>query len=505
MPNEGYRLQAIGYGQNRNSLPRSAGEGWGGGKVFRRTLFTSAALLLAGCAVGPDYRTPEVATPDQFVSAQSVQVSSAEVERDFWKSFHDATLDGLVEQALAANHDLRIAQSKLREARAVRGESRFDLAPTVTESGGHTRVKASERQIPSQAFEREQSYYDTSFDAFWELDFFGRVRRNVEAQSAALQAAEAGFYNTQVTVTAEVARNYFELRGFQQRLEVAQRNASNQNESVRITTARLDAGRGTQLDVSRAQAQLASTLATIPDLEASVTRSMLRLGVLTGQSPEALFDTLGSANSLPTLPQTQSIGTPEQQLRRRPDIRVAERELAAATARIGVAVGDLFPRISFVGSWGFDAVSSGDLGGGASETYHFGPSIQWAAFDLGRVRQRIAQREAAADGALARYELSVLRALEETDASLTDYAKARTRLNHLAASAASSTEAATLARARFENGVADFLTVLDAERTMLEAEDRLAQSQTQTATALLAVYKALGGGFRPLPQSAAAR
>ena len=266
---------------------------------------------------------------------------------------------------------------------------------------------------------------------------------------------------------------------------VARRNAVNQEESLRITQIRLDAGRGTQLDVSRAQAQLSTTLATIPDLEAAVTRSTLRLGVLTGKSPESLIDRLSATAALPALPETHSIGTPESLLRRRPDIRMAERELAAATAEIGVAVGDLFPRISFVGRWGFDAISSGNLGDAASETFAFGPSIQWAAFDLGRVHQRIRQREAAADGALARYEQTVLRALEETDASLTDYAKARVKQQHLESGAIASAEAARLARARFDSGVADFLTVLDAERTMLEAEDRLAQSETQTATALL--------------------
>ena len=332
-------------------------------------------------------------------------------------------MNRLIEQALAANHDIRIALSRVREARAAHGESRFDLAPTVTQSAGHTDARASERQAQIPATERDRDFYDTSFDAVWELDFFGRVRRQVEAQSAQLGAAEAGFYNTQVTVTAEVARNYFELRGAQQRLEVARRNAGNQEESVKITTARLDAGRGTQLDVARAQAQLSATLATIPELEADVNRSMLRLGVLTGREPQSLIDTLVATEARPELPKTQSIGTPEALLRRRPDIRIAERELAAATARVGVAVGDLFPRISFIGSWGFDAVSSGDLGNASSETYSFGPSIQWAAFDLGRVRQRIKQREAATDGALARYEQSVMRALEETDASLTDYAQ----------------------------------------------------------------------------------
>jgi multidrug efflux system outer membrane protein len=425
------------------------------------------------------------------------------VEREFWKQFNDEQLNDLIERALVANHDIRIATSRLREARALRGQARLDLAPTVTASGGYTKARASDRQLgPLPNVDREQDFYDSGFDAFWELDFFGRVRRGVEASTAQLQSAEASVYATQVSVTAEVARNYFELRGAQQQLEVARRNAENQGETVRITTARLDAGRGTQLDASRAQAQLSATLATIPDLEAAVTRSMLRLGVLTGQQPEAVLPQLSAARPLPTLPVAHDIGTPELLLRRRPDIRVAERNLAASTAQIGVAVGDLFPHITFLGHWGFDAVNSSDLGNAAGETFSFGPSISWAAFDLGRVRQKIAQREAAADGALAKYEQTVLQALEETDASLTAYSKAIVKQQHLQASASASLEAATLARARYENGVADFLQVLDAERTALAAEDQLARSETQTATALLATYKALGGGFRPLTTAA---
>jgi outer membrane protein, multidrug efflux system len=468
----------------------------------------AVSAVLAACAVGPDYRQPEVATPDQFVTANvgsgGEEFSPADVESDFWKAFGDEQLNTLIEEALTANHDIRIATARLREARALRGEARLDFAPTVTASGGRTESRASARQAPLANIQRDQDYYDAGFDAFWELDFFGRVRRGVEASSALVQAAEAGVYSTQVSITAEVARNYFELRGSQQRLEVAQRNAQNQRETLRITTARLDAGRGTQLDTSRAQAQLSATLATIPDLESSITRSMLRLGVLIGQSPESLLAQLTAPRKLPTLPGTQSIGTPELLLRRRPDIRVAERELASATAQIGVAVGDLFPRISFVGGWGFDAVNSGDLGNAASESYSFGPSIQWAAFDLGRVRQRINQRQAATDRALARYEQTVLQALEEADASMTEYVKAKVKQAHLQDSTTASLEAVTLARARYESGVADFLTVLDAERSALTAEDQLALSQTQTATALLATYKALGGGFRPLDARGAA-
>jgi len=472
---------------------------------FTRSLAVlMSSLILAACAVGPDYRKPEVATPDSFVGVDGAQFSTADMEREFWKAFNDEQLNDMIEQALAANHDIRIATARLREARALRGESRLDLAPTVQGSAGYTKARASDRQLaPAPTTDREQDFYDSGFDAFWELDFFGRVRRQVEASSAEVQSAEAGVYATQVSVTAEVARNYFELRGAQQQLAVARRNADNQGETVRITQARLDAGRGTQLDASRAQAQLSATLATIPDLEAAVTRSMLRLGVLTGQAPEALMPQLSTAKALPTLPVAHDIGTPEQLLRRRPDIRVAERDLAASTAEIGVAVGDLFPRITFLGHWGFDAVNSGDLGNTGSETYSFGPSISWAAFDLGRVHQRIKQREAATDRALAKYQQTVLQALEETDASLTAYSKAIVKQQHLQASATASLDAAKLARARYESGVADFLAVLDAERTALAAEDQLARSETQTATALLATYKALGGGFRPLQATAA--
>jgi len=463
-----------------------------------------SAVLLAACAVGPDYHRPEVATSDQFVGTDAAQFSTQDVEREFWKQFNDEQLNDLIERALVANHDIRIATSRLREARALRGQAKLDLAPTVTASSGYTKARASDRQLgPLQNVDREQDFYDSGFDAFWELDFFGRVRRGVEASTAQLQSAEASVYATQVSVTAEVARNYFELRGAQEQLEVARRNAENQGETVRITTARLDAGRGTQLDASRAQAQLSATLATIPDLEAGVTRSMLRLGVLTGQQPESVVPQLSAAKPLPTLPVAHDIGTPELLLRRRPDIRVAERNLAASTAEIGVAVGDLFPRITFLGHWGYDAVSSSALGNTGSETFSFGPSISWAAFDLGRVRQKIAQREAAADGALAKYEQTVLQALEETDASLTAYSKAIVKQQHLQTSANASLEAAKLARARYENGVADFLQVLDAERTALAAEEQLARSETQTATALLATYKALGGGFRPIATTAA--
>lgn len=462
---------------------------------MRNLAISAFTTMLAACAVGPDYHPPQSEAPAAFVGGQEASFVPDEVQSEFWKAFHDPQLDQLVEQALAANHDIRIAGANLQRARALRGESRLDLGPTITASGSRTETKASERQLQgAPASNREQQYYDAGFDAAWELDVFGRVRRGVEASSAELGAAQASLKDVQITVSAEVARNYFELRGLQRELAVAQRNADNQRTTLNLTHARLDAGTGTDLDTARAQAQLDSTLAVIPNLQAGVSRSIFRLGVLTGHTPEALIAELAMPRELPALPSSLHIGTPEALLRRRPDLRVAERELAAATARVGVSVADLFPKISLLGSFGYDATQASGLGNSSAETYAFGPVISWAALDLGRVRQRIRGDRAAADGALARYEQAVLLALEDTEASLTTYARSRDRQERLRGAAQASAQAARIAQLRFDGGVASFLDVLDAQRTLLSAESDLARGDTEMATALVAVYKALGGG-----------
>ncbi len=475
---------------------------------MRKLILLLVTATLSACAVGPDYRKPDLPAPAAFVSAADPAFAAQDVEPEFWKLFQDAELDRLVTQALAANHDIRIAEASLRRVRALRAESRFDLAPTVTASGGRTEAKASEHQLRGlPVTERTDRYYDAGFDAAWELDFFGRIRRGVEARSAEVGAAAASLDEVRITVASEVARNYFELRGLQRQLAVAQRNADNQRSTLELTQVRFDAGQGTELDTTRAQAQLASTLASIPAFEGAVNRTIFRLGVLSGRQPQALLDELKLPQTLPGLPSLQRIGTPEALLRRRPDVAVAERELAAATARIGLAVGDLFPKISLGGRFGYDAARSGDLGAAGSETYAFGPAISWAAFDLGRVRQQIKASRASADGALAHYEQAVLLALEDAESSLTTYSRSRARQDHLRGAAQASAQAAELARLRFDGGIADFLDVLDAQRTVLGAESELARSETDTATAMVAVYKALGGRVgagdwaAPLPRS----
>jgi outer membrane protein, multidrug efflux system len=384
------------------------------------------------------------------------------------------------------------------EARALRRDAAFDLAPSIAAGGGYTETRVSRAQTLAGA-PRSTEYYDAGFDAFWELDFFGRVRRGLESSNAQLGAIEAAQRDALVIVTAEVTRNYFELRGFQQQLAVARRNVSNQQSTLDLATARLDAGSGTEFDTARAQAQLSATLGTIAPLEASVAKAIHRLSVLVGREPGALRAELALARDLPPLPGIVPVGDPAGMLRRRPDIRIAERELASSTANIGVAVADLFPRVTFTGSAGYVAASSGDLGNSGTDAYVIAPGISWSIFDLGHVQARIAASRARQQTALLRYEKTVLNALEETENSLVSHARARDRLVHDEAAVRASATAADLARVRYENGASDFLQVLDAERTLLVSEDQLARSRTEAATSLVAVYKSLGGGWEAVP------
>ena len=460
------------------------------------TFFTAA--FLAACAVGPDYRTPEMTLPQVLDGAAEAGASTVDDAglATFWTQFGDPVLDGLVQDAMFANHDLRIALARLNEARALRGAARLDLGPTVMVNAGYSDRRLAEVESPGGP--RDVEGYDAGFDATWELDFFGRNRRALEAANAQLQAAEAGLRDVQVSVAAELSRSYFELRGNQQRLEVARRNVANQAETLQLTQARLEGGTGTELDTSRAAALLAATRAFIAPLDAAVARAIHRIGVLTGRDPGALRAQLALPAGLPAVPEFIPASDPGQLLRRRPDIRVSERRLAAATARIGVAVADLFPRVTITGSAGYAADSMDTLGESGSGRYLLAPGISWGLFDLGHVRARIAASRARGEGELAAYEQTVLLALQEAEDALVTHARARERLLQLAEAADASGTAARLARLRYENGVVDFLQVLDAERTLLQAEDTLAQGRTETATSLVVLYKALGGGW-PAP------
>ncbi|HEY4646143.1 MAG TPA: efflux transporter outer membrane subunit [Steroidobacteraceae bacterium] len=464
----------------------------------RATWIAATALALSACAVGPSYERPDTELLHRFAGATDAAYTTQAVPSRFWTVFNDEVLTSLIEEAIAANHDLRIAAARFDEARALRRDAAFDFGPVIEANGSVLRTRFSEVERPAGAAANGTlDIHDARFDATWELDAFGRVRRGYERRRAELESSVASLQDALVTVTSEVARNYLELRGLQGRYDVAKRNADVQENSLELTQARRNAGSGTDLDVARAQSQLSTTLATLPQLQAAMARAQYRLAVLIGRQPGGLEARL-AFRPLPAMPAFTPVGNPAEWLRRRPDVRVAERDLAAATAGIGVAVGDLFPKVSLLGSFGSTALASNQLGDAAAENYRFGPTISWAIFDLGHVRARIDAARARADGALARYEQSVLRALEDTEGALIAYSRAVEREAALDEAAHASTVAAQLAGVRYQEGVSDFLLVLDAERTQLEAEDRLAQSRADSATALVAVYKALGTGWQDI-------
>ena len=457
---------------------------------------SSAVTTLSGCAVGPNYHRPETPLDAHFANAGEPGFTETEAVEHYWTGFDDPMLTGLIDDALAHNKDLSAAEANLRAARAARRLAGFDQFPTVNVAGSYTHNLDSQEQLPGiDMHDREFDAAQAGFDGLWELDLFGRVRRNVEAARGDVGAAAATLQDARVSVIAEVARDYFILRGLQDQLTLTQRNADNQFSTLKLTRNRLEAGRGNELDTSRAEAQWQTTVASIPSLEATIATTCYRLSVLTGRQPMALSASLGSLAPMPALPPLNAIGTPEQLLRRRPDVRVAERRLAAATARVGVAVGDLFPKVTLVGEVGYFAPTFGEFGQSEARSFSVGPSISWAAFDLGRVRARISSAKAETDQALAAYEGAVLGALEDTEGSLISYGRSQSRREALRIAAAASDKAADLARKRFEGGLIDFLEVLDAERTALSAELLLSQSRTDAATSLIAVYKALGAGW----------
>jgi outer membrane protein, multidrug efflux system len=454
------------------------------------------SMLLPACAVGPDYVRPETAEPGRFIRAEAEVFPAGEGEAQFWQEFGDPLLTTLVEDALSANHDLQIAAARYEQARAFERHTRFDRVPTVTAGATAADVRSSAGQMPGVSRgQRDFESYEVRVEAAWELDLFGRVRRSVEAQQALTDSSHADLSAVQVAVVGELVRGYFELRGLQQQLQVARGNAANQRGTLDLVQARLEAGRGTDLDVARARGQLEGTLALIPVLEGEIAVTMHRLAVLTGREPGALSARLSEPEPMPALAARVPVGTPGEVLRRRPDVRSAERRLAASTARVGIATSDLYPRFTLGGLIGSQAADLGALFEREAETRFVALGVDWSFLDAGRVRTRIAAADADADAHLAHYRQTVLLALEETESAMARYAHARREQIHLEQAAATGSRAARLARLRFDAGAVGFLEVLDAERAQLEAEARLAQGRTRAAVALVALYRSLAGGW----------
>ncbi|MEI7035169.1 efflux transporter outer membrane subunit [Fulvimonas yonginensis] len=449
--------------------------------------------ILAGCInVGPDYHRPQE-KPVTLQGVDAARQSSADFQAGWWKQFGDPTLDALIARAAKHAPDLKIALAHLDEARALLGTARSQQWPDVETGASYTRSRG---QTPGVSEQRTTTTaYQAGFDASWELDLFGGVRRQVEAARADSDAAAASLQDAQVTLFAEVARNYFDLRGTQLRLEVARRDIANQREALELIQSRAALGTGSEQDVASARARLAGVEATLPVLEAQAQADSFRLAVLLGERPGELDVDLSPAHFTP-IDTTLPIGNADDVLRRRPDIRIAERELAAATARIGVAKADWFPHVTLGGFLGFLAGRSNDFGSPSTRAWSIAPSITWSGLDVQRVRSGVKASEARADAALAGYQRTVLRALEDVDNALVGYNQQRVRVQHLLEQAAQSERAATLAKIRYDAGAIDYLELLDAQRTQLAAEDQLAEAEAGINLRAIALYKALGGGWQ---------
>jgi NodT family efflux transporter outer membrane factor (OMF) lipoprotein len=471
-------------------------------KINHLLLLTSLTIWVGGCTVGPNYHQPNVATPAHW----GEPLSGGETNRDasvaaWWKNFSDPELDSLIDRAAQSNLDLRIAQARVREARAEYGIAVGNLSPTVDASGSYARQLQSKNQPvlgslplpPGIPF--ENNVYQSGFDASWEIDVFGGKRRAVEAAKAQVAAAEFGQRDVLVTLLGEVARNYVEARGYQRQLEIVRENIHAQEQVLAITQNRFTNGLANNLDVQQAATLLATTRAGVPTLETALQASIHRLGVLLGQPPEALQTELSSVAPIPAVPPAVPVGLPSELLLRRPDVRRAERQLAAATANIGVAKADLFPKFYLTGVAGFQSVSASDWFDAGSRFWSAGPTMQWNIFDAGRIRANIKIQNARQEQTLANYEQTALSAFEDVENALVAYAKEQVRRRSLEDAVKSSQESLRLANQLYANGLSDFINVLDAERSLYQAQDALVQSERTVSTDLISLYKALGGGW----------
>ena len=464
-----------------------------------------AALLLTGCAaVGPNYAAPELATPATWRSAAAATVTVAPTApadlATWWQQLDDPTLTGLVEQALQTSLDLRTAQAKLREARARRALAGAELFPTVSGSADGRRVKASGESGGGGTASR----FSAGFDASWELDVFGGVRRGVEAAQANLEASQASLHEVQVSLVAEVGLNYVELRASQAALAIARANAASQAETLQLTQWRAQAGLTTALDVEQARANLEQTKAQIPSLETSRAEAEHRLEILLGQQPGTLAQRLTQPGEIPRLPARVAVSIPADTLRQRPDVQVAERTLAAETARIGVVEAQAYPNFSLSGSLSLEALTLGALSSGNAGAASVLGSVAAPIFDAGRIRQQVNIQTAVQEQALINYESTVLNALAEVENALVALANTRQRQDNLREALQAARLAARLARHRYSAGLSDFQTVLDTERTVLTVEDKLVLSEADGVKTLIQLYKAVGGGWSPAPANSIA-
>jgi len=464
----------------------------------------AALLILQGCSVlkvGPDYEAPETAMPDAW--HQEVAAGLVEGEADiqnWWEVFNDPVLTDLIEQPTVGNKDLQTAFGRIQEARAARGFATGEFYPDVDGSGSAERTRQSEGIVrnPGAPQKRVDNFYDVGVDATWEIDVFGRISRSVESADASLQSSIEDYRDVLVSLYAEVALNYMDVRAFQARIQFSKNNIATQAGTVQLTQDRLASEIAPELDVRQAELNLSRTEADLPRLEQSKVQAINRLGVLLGQPPAMLHPILEVDAPIPRPPEQVAVGLPSELLRQRPDIRSAERQLASQTAQIGVATADLYPRFSLSGSFAFETAGRGIFSNG-NHAWSFGPAFRWNIFDGGRVRNNILAQDAISNQLLSDYENTVLLALEDVENSMVAFEQEKIRRDALERSVIAAQESVRLVKELYIAGLTDLQNVLDMERSLAEQQDDLAESAGRVSQNLVALYRALGGGWEPDP------
>lgn len=467
-----------------------------------------SAVMLSACAVGPDYREPPIPSRDEWQSQpQSGASADAATLASWWTALNDPTLNQLIERAVAENKDVKQAVSRVIESRARRSITAAGFFPTISSSAGGSHTDSDSSSLDSDADSFGSSggreTYSSGLDAGWELDIFGGTRRSLESSTAQLAASEADLRDVLVTLLGDVALSYISVRTTQSRLNFAERSLQSQREIMDITGWRAQAGLATELDVEQAKANYAQTRAQIPSLESSLTAAKNRLAVLTGEQPGALSQVLDERKAIPVAPADIISSVPAEVVRRRPDVRGAERRLAAQTAQVGVATAALYPSLSLSGSIGVTAASAGDLVSNNFGTTSYGLSLSMPIFRAGALRQNINAQNALVDQALASYEATVLAVYEEVENALTAWVNEQRRHAALIEAVTSARLAYDLSVVQYNSGLVDFQTVLTADSQLISTEDALAVSDGEITSNLVRLYKALGGGWSVFPSTTA--
>ena len=460
---------------------------------MRKQAIGALLLCLPGCMVGPDYATPETAVNEAWHEGDARIKRDIAQESEWWKTLNDPVLDGLITTARGQNLSLRTAGVRVLQSMAARGISVGNLFPQVQEfNGDYTRSKASESGPPVPTY---SSSVGLGFDAAWELDFWGKFRRDIESADALLDASLATYDDVMVTLIAEVALAYIDIRTTQERIQIARDNVKRQEDGNRLAEERFNAGATSELDPTQVKSLLAQTRAELPSLDAQLRQAMYRLTFLLGEPPRDLLDELGEAGKIPNAPAEVAVGIPADLLRRRPDIRLAERQAAAQSARIGVAKADLYPAFFLSGSLGLRASDANNLFDSGSWTGSITPGFSWPVFNYGRIKNNIRVQDAEFEAAILNYRNTVLAAAQEVESGLIGFLRGQDRATHLEEAVKQSQKALDLAQVQYAEGTADFQRVLDALASLQVVQDSLVRTQGKIVVSLIATHKALGGGW----------